>query len=73
MNKTPLELFNEVKDYLSEEWNDINDLDIIENALKGLEIIRKHKLLNYVIKNRKCANMYHITDEEIKMLKGVIK
>ena len=42
-------------------------------ALEALEIIKKHKLLNYVIKNKKCANMYHLTDEEIDLLKEVLK
>lgn len=32
------------------------------------EIIRKHKLLNYVIKNRKCASMYGLSDAELAIL-----
>ena len=38
---------------------------------QALEIIKKHKLLNYILKNYKCAIMYHLTDEEIKLLKEV--
>lgn len=38
-----------------------------------LEIIRKHKLLNYVIKNKKCAKMYCLSDEEIAILDAWIK
>lgn len=43
----------------------------IENdkKLKVLEIIKDHKLLNYVLKNKKCANMYHLTEREINLLK----
>ena len=41
--------------------------------LKALEIIKEHKLLNYVIKNPKCAAMYHLTNEEIKILEEVSK
>lgn len=45
----------------------------IKEKLKALEIIKKHKLLNYVLKNPKCANMYHLTEEEIELLKEVLK
>lgn len=40
-----------------------------KEALEILEIIKKHKLLNYVLKNEKCANMYHLSKNEIKALK----
>ena len=40
---------------------------------KALKIIKEHKLLNYVIKNQKCAAMYHLSEEEIEHLKGVSK
>ena len=39
---------------------------------KALEIIKKHKLLNYVLKNQKCANMYHLSKEEIDSLKEIL-
>lgn len=42
---------------------------LIENALKALEIIKEHKLLNYVLKNEKCANMYHLSKEDKDILK----
>ena len=38
---------------------------------KLLEIIKKHKLLNYVIKNEKCAKMYNLSKEEIELLKNI--
>lgn len=43
--------------------------NLIKKDLEVLEIIRTHKLLNYVIKNKKCATMYHLTDEELNTLK----
>lgn len=47
------------------------ELDIIEKDLEILEIIKKHKLLNYVLKNEKCANMYHLSKEEIDLLREI--
>lgn len=47
------------------------ELDIIEKDLEILEIIKKHKLLNYVLKNKKCANMYHLSKEEIDLLREI--
>lgn len=41
----------------------------LEKDLEVLKIIKDHKLLNYVLKNEKCANMYHLTKEEIDVLK----
>ena len=43
----------------------------IEQDLEILEIIKKHKLLNYVLKNEKCANMYHLSKEEIDLLREI--
>lgn len=43
----------------------------IEKDLEILEIIKKHKLLNYVLKNEKCANMYHLSKEEIGLLREI--
>lgn len=40
--------------------------------LEAFEIIKEHKLLNYILKNEKCANMYHLSKEEIKVLKEVL-
>lgn len=45
--------------------------DIIEKKLHALEIIEEHKLLNYIFKNEKCTNMYHLSKEEIEFLKEV--
>ena len=52
---------------LIEVYND--EINYIEKDLEVLEIIKKHKLLNYVIKNPKCAKMYHLTEDEIEKLK----
>lgn len=41
--------------------------------IDALRIIKQHKLLNYVIKNPKFAAMYHLTNEEIKILEEVSK
>lgn len=41
----------------------------IEKDLEVLKIVKEHKLLNYVLKNKKCADMYKLTDEEIYVLK----
>lgn len=47
--------------------------ETIEKDLEILEIIKKHKLLNYVLKNEKCANMYHLSKEEIDLLREIEK
>lgn len=47
--------------------------EIIEKDLEILEIIKKHKLLNYVLKNEKCANMYHLSKEECDLLREIEK
>ena len=47
------------------------EVDIIEKDLEILEIIKKHKLLNYVLKNEKCANMYHLSKEECDLLREI--
>lgn len=49
------------------------EYDLIEKDLEILEIIKKHKLLNYVLKNEKCANMYHLSKEEIDLLREIEK
>lgn len=38
-----------------------------------LRIIKKHKLLNYVLKNPKCAGMYHLSEIEIALLREAMK
>lgn len=48
-------------------------IETIEKDLEILEIIKKHKLLNYVLKNEKCANMYHLSKEEIYLLREIEK
>ena len=48
-------------------------LDDLDRKLTVLEIIKKHKLLNYVLKNEKCANMYHLSKEEIDLLREIEK
>ena len=47
------------------------EVNIIKKDLEILEIIKKHKLLNYVLKNEKCANMYHLSKEEIDLLREI--
>ena len=49
------------------------EYDLIKKDLEILEIIKKHKLLNYVLKNEKCANMYHLSKEEIDLLREIEK
>ena len=49
------------------------EVNVIKKDLEILEIIKKHKLLNYVLKNEKCANMYHLSKEEIDLLREIEK
>lgn len=44
-----------------------------QKKLKALEIIKEHKLLNYVLKNEKCANMYHLSKEEKDLLRDIME
>lgn len=69
-----VEAFKELKENAEEicEW-ELDRLNIIEKDLEILEIIKKHKLLNYVLKNEKCANMYHLSKEEIDLLREIEK
>ena len=46
-------------------------LNSIEKDLEILEIIKKHKLLNYVLKSEKCTNMYHLSKEECDLLREI--
>ena len=47
------------------------EYELIKEDLEILEIIKKHKLLNYVLKNEKCANMYHLSKEECDLLREI--
>ena len=52
------------------EYNEaLSHYEEIVSGLEVLKIVKEHKLLNYVIKNKKCANMYKLTDEKIAVLK----
>ena len=65
------DLFNRVLIQLEPELAQEFGKTIIEDEkkLKALEIIKEHKLLNYVLKNEKCANMYHLSEREKDILK----
>jgi hypothetical protein len=52
-----------IKDYIYE---------VLKKHLEALKIIKEHKLLNYVLKNEKCANMYHLSKEEKDLLREVM-
>lgn len=58
---------------IGEETHTTKCKETIEKDLKILDIIKKHKLLNYVLKNEKCANMYHLSKEEIDLLREIEK
>lgn len=68
-----LEALNYLKHRFEIARTNQNELDTIEKELKAFAIICDHKLLNYVLKNEKCANMYHLQKEEIELLKEVVK
>ena len=59
-------MFTEFTYYIERDPFTLGELAKIIQAFK---IIKKHKLLNYVIKNKKCASMYKLTDEEIEILR----
>ena len=48
------------------------EIEQLKKSLEALEIIKEHKLLNYVLKNEKCANMYHLSKEKCDLLKEVL-
>ena len=61
----------QVEDIL--EKHSVPSLDDLENILAALDVIKEHKLLNYVLKNEKCANMYHLSKEKCDLLKEALK
>ena len=74
-----LEIFYEMKHYLSLEWSDLEDLDIVEKSLKALEIIKNKELNIYFVKrlsledfNFQCRIEQQLTQEEYDLLKEVL-
>lgn len=68
-------LYQIIETALYEKNNLERKLDEYALALKGknkqleaLKIIKEHKLLNYVLKNKKCAEMYHLQEDDLKFL-----
>lgn len=45
----------------------------IYKRIKAIEIIKQHKLLNYVLKNDKCVKMYCLSTNDIELLKEIMK
>ena len=70
-NEEALDKLGQLEDI--EEKHNISSLDDLDKKLTMLEIIKKHKLLNYVLKNEKCANMYHLSIEECDLLREIKK
>ena len=70
-NEEVLDKLDQLEDI--EEKHNISSLDDLDKKLTMLEIIKKHKLLNYVLKNEKCANMYHLSKEECDLLREIEK
>ena len=69
---TSKEALKNIKNILREDenvWEYNEDIKQIEKDLEVLEIVKTHKLLNYVIKNEKCAKMYNLTEKEIIKIK----
>jgi len=52
---------------------DSEDIKTVRTALKALEIIKNHKLLNYVVKNPKCAAVYGLSEQDKEALKEFLK
>lgn len=69
MNK---ELNHLLDSYIDDENFDYSCYISIEKKLETLDIIKNHKLLNYIFKNEKCMNMYHLSKEEYDLLKEVL-
>ena len=68
---TPLQALENI---IETFWNqDSEDIKTVRKALEALGIIKNHKLLNYVLKNPKCAAMYVLSEEDIQTLKEVLK
>ena len=68
------EALNNIKNlFIGSSINPTQQFEIIEKDLEVLEIVKTHKLLNYVIKNEKCAKMYNLTEKEINKIKEWIE
>lgn len=50
-----------------------NIMEPIERDIEVIEIIKEHKLLNYVIKNKKASRAYNLTNKQIEVLKELVK
>ena len=57
--------------YDKDMWMD--DYNKIKKELLAFEKIKRHKLLNYVLKNPKCAKMYGLSQDDILILQEAIK
>lgn len=70
-----LEYVKDLETDKNNQWvkNVLKGLKKCQQDLEILEIIKKHKLLNYVLKNEKCANMYHLSKEECDLLREIEK
>lgn len=64
---------NLLQDYLNVCRDYMAIRDFKYTRLDAFIIIKKHKLLNYVLKNSKCAKMYHLELGEINKLKEALK
>ena len=69
-----LEIYYEMKHYLSLEWSDIEDLMLVEKSLKALEIIKEKQ-----VDIKWCGNLppllqqtYAISQEEYDLLKEIL-
>lgn len=74
---TSKEALCEIKRILEEELNSTLDAERLaeplESALEALDIIKERKLLNYVLKNEKCAKMYNLSKSNIDKLKRIME
>ena len=58
---------------MSKELTSLEALEKVIKTLEAFEIIKQHKLLNYVIKNPKCAKMYILSEQDMQILKEALK
>lgn len=40
--------------------------------VSAMRVITKHKLLNYVLKNYRCAERYHLNENELSILQEAV-